>query len=104
MGEPINEGGTDMTKSELSEEVARRLGITKKLAGQAVDTVFEVILDTLKAGDDDVKVQVIPFGSFTKRKRKAREGRDPRTGQPIQIQARTVPVFNPGKALRDGVS
>jgi DNA-binding protein HU-beta len=92
-----------MTKSELSEEVARRLNITKKLAAQAVDTVFEVILDTLKNGEEEVKVQVIPFGSFTKRTRKAREGRDPRTGKPINIPARTVPVFNPGKALRDAV-
>ncbi len=92
-----------MTKAELSEEVARRLGITKKLAAQAVDTVFTVILDTLKDGDDDVKVQVIPFGSFTKRRRQAREGRDPRTGKPINIRARTVPVFTPGKALRESV-
>lgn len=92
-----------MTKSELSEEVARRLGITKRLAAQAVDTVFKVIVDTLREGDEDVKVQVIPYGSFTKRFRKAREGRDPRTGEPIQIRARTVPVFTPGKAMREAV-
>jgi len=92
-----------MTKAELSEEVARRLGITKKLAAKAVDSVFYVILDTLKEGKDKVKVQVIPFGSFTKRRRKAREGRDPRTGKPIKIRARTVPVFTPGKALREAV-
>ncbi len=92
-----------MTKSELSEEVARRLGITKKLASQVVDTVFQVILDTLRDGDEKVKVQVIPFGSFTKRRRKAREGRDPRTGKPIQIRERVVPVFTPGKALREAV-
>jgi DNA-binding protein HU-beta len=92
-----------MTKAELSEEVAKRLGITKKLAAQAVDTVFTVIMDTLKTGPDDVKVQVIPFGSFTRRQRKEREGRDPRTGKPIKIRARTVPVFTPGKALRESV-
>lgn len=92
-----------MTKSELVEAVAGRLKITKKLAAKAVDEVFKVILETLRDGEEDVKVQVIPFGSFTKRFRKAREGRDPRTGDKINIRERVVPVFTPGKALRESV-
>ncbi len=92
-----------MTKSELVESVAGRLKITKKLSAKAVDEVFTVILETLREGDENVKVQVIPFGSFTKRFRKAREGRDPRTGEKIKIRERVVPVFTPGKALREAV-
>lgn len=92
-----------MTKSELIESVAGKLKITKKLAAKAVDAVFSTIMETLADGEEDVKVQVIPFGSFSKRFRKAREGRDPRTGDKIQIRARTVPVFSPGKALKEAV-
>ncbi len=92
-----------MTKSELVEAVAGKLKITKKLAAGTVDAVFGTIMETLSKGDKDVKVQVIPFGSFSKRFRKAREGRDPRTGEKIQISERTVPVFTPGKALKDAV-
>lgn len=92
-----------MTKSELIEAVAKKLKSTKKLAGEAVEAVFGTIMETLSAGDSDAKVQVIPFGSFSKRFRKAREGRDPRTGEKIQIDERTVPVFTPGKALKEAV-
>jgi len=92
-----------MTKSELAEAVAGKLKITKKLAVKSVDAVFTVIMETLSEGDMNVKVQVIPFGSFSKRFRKAREGRDPRTGEKINIRARTVPVFSPGKALKEAV-
>jgi DNA-binding protein HU-beta len=93
-----------MTKSELVKALAGKLKITNKLASQAVDEVFGIITETLEQGDENSKVQIIPFGSFSKRTRKAREGRDPRTGDKITIPERTVPVFTPGKALRDAVS
>jgi len=92
-----------MTKSQLIDAVSSRLKITKKFAGQVVDEVFKTIMETLAEGDENEKVQVIPFGSFSKRHRKAREGRDPRTGEKIQIRARTVPIFTPGKAFREAV-
>ncbi|MCD4785556.1 MAG: HU family DNA-binding protein [Candidatus Eremiobacteraeota bacterium] len=92
-----------MTKSQLIDAVARRLKTTKKFAGQAVDEVFKIITETIAKGNEKEKVQIIPFGSFSKRYRKAREGRDPRTGDKIQIRARTVPVFTPGKALKEAV-
>ena len=92
-----------MTKSELVKIVAERLKMNKKSAAQTVNEVFNVIIEALEKGDDDVKIQITPFGKFSKRTRKAREGRDPRTGEVIQISERTVPVFTPGKALKDAV-
>lgn len=92
-----------MTKSELVKIVAERLKMNKKSAAQTVNEVFNVIMETLEKGDEDVKIQITPFGKFSKRTRKAREGRDPRSGEVIQIPERTVPVFTPGKALKEAV-
>ena len=88
-----------MTKQDLVGEVAK-LGITKKQAAVAIDAVFDAIKDALADGD---KVSLVGFGSFSVKERAAREGRNPRTGEPLEIAAKKVPIFKPGKALRDAV-
>lgn len=87
-------------KAQLIEGVASKTGLTKKDATAAVDAVFGSIQDTLKKGD---KVQLIGFGTFEVRERAARKGRNPQTGEEIEIAASKVPAFKPGKALKDAV-
>lgn len=74
--------------------------LTKKDATKAVDAIFETISEALKEGD---KVQIIGFGNFEVRERSARKGRNPQTGEEIEIAASKVPAFKPGKALKDVV-
>ena len=87
-------------KAELVENVAKKTGLTKKDATAAVEAVFGSIQDDLKKGD---KVQLIGFGTFEVRNRAARKGRNPQTGEEIEIPASKVPAFKPGKALKDAV-
>lgn len=89
-----------MNKTELINQVAETSELSKKDASKAVDAVFESITNTLKNGD---KVQLIGFGNFEVRERAARKGRNPQTGQEIEIAASKVPAFSPGKALKDAV-
>lgn len=89
-----------MNKSELISVVAEKTGMTKKDTEKVVNSVFEGISESLAKGD---KVQIIGFGTFEVRERKAREGRNPATGKPITIPAAKVPVFKAGKALRESV-
>jgi DNA-binding protein HU-beta len=89
-----------VNKSELISSVAEKTGLTKKDTEKVVNAVFESINESLSRGD---KVQLIGFGTFDVRQRGAREGRNPATGEPIQIQAARVPVFKPGKALKESV-
>ena len=88
-----------MTKQDLVNEVAE-VGISKKQAADAVNAIFDTIKDALADGE---KVSLVGFGSFSVKKREAREGRNPRTGEPLEIAAKTVPVFKAGKALKDAV-
>ena len=88
-----------MTKQDLVNEVVE-VGITKKQATDAVNAIFDTIKDALAQGE---KVSLVGFGSFSVKKREAREGRNPRTGEPLEIAAKTVPVFKAGKALKDAV-
>jgi len=88
-----------MNKGELIEAVAK-VTSTKKNAGAAVDCVLETITKALKKKQD---VMLVGFGTFTTSKRKARTGRNPQTGEAIKIKAKKVPVFRPGKALKDAV-
>jgi DNA-binding protein HU-beta len=88
-----------MTKQDLINEVAD-LGITKKQSAAAVDAMISAIKKALAKGD---KVSLVGFGSFSVKKRAAREGRNPRTGKPLKIPAKKVPVFKAGKALKDSV-
>ncbi|WP_373718002.1 HU family DNA-binding protein, partial [Jeotgalibaca porci] len=87
-------------KAELIEKVAGKTNLTKKEVTATVDALFEVIQETLSSGE---KVQVIGFGNFEVRERAARKGRNPQTGEEIQIEASKVPAFKPGKALKDAV-
>jgi DNA-binding protein HU-beta len=88
-----------MNKSDLIDAVAK-VTKTKKTAGAAVDCVIDTITKALKKKEE---VTLIGFGTFGARKRKARNGRNPQTGAKIKIKAKTVPVFKPGKALKDAV-
>ena len=89
------------TKADLIDKVAEKSGLTKKDAGQAVDALFDAVAEALAAGD---RVQIVGFGTFEVRERAARRGRNPQTGQEISIEARKVPAFKAGKALKDAVA
>lgn len=90
-----------MNKTELIAEVAKKSALSKKDAEKAVGATIEAITEALAAGD---KIQLVGFGSFETKAREARMGRNPKTKEPIQIPASTVPVFKAGKALKDEVS
>ncbi|WP_079530134.1 MULTISPECIES: HU family DNA-binding protein [Halobacillus] len=89
-----------MNKTDLINAVSEKAELSKKDATQAVDSVFESIMGSLKDGE---KVQLIGFGNFEVRERAARKGRNPQTGEEIEISASKVPAFKPGKALKDAV-
>lgn len=93
-----------MNKSELVQSLASKAKLSKADASRAVDALFSagngVIAGALKKGD---KVQITGFGTFETRKRKARTGRNPRTGKEIRIGPTTSPSFRPGKGLKDSV-
>ena len=90
-----------MNKTELVASVAEKTGLTKKDAEKAVNALFDSVQDALTAGD---KGQMIGFGTFEVKERAARKGRNPRTGQDIEIPASKNPVFKAGKALKDAVN
>jgi integration host factor subunit beta len=87
-----------MTKAELVEDVAEAAELTKKDAERLVEIVFESIIDTLNQGE---KIELRGFGSFRVRERGARRGRNPKTGDPVDIPAKRVPYFKPGKELKE---
>ncbi|MFF2887601.1 MULTISPECIES: HU family DNA-binding protein [Paenibacillus] len=90
-----------MNKTDLIAKVAELTDLSKKDATKAVDAVFEAISDALQSGD---KVQLVGFGNFEVRERQARKGRNPQTGEEIDIAASKMPAFKPGKSLKDLVS
>ncbi len=90
-----------MNKTDLIEAVAEAADISKAQATRAVDSIVDNITDALKKDD---QVTLVGFGTFTVRKRAARSGRNPRTGETIRIKASKVPSFKPGKALKDAVN
>ena len=87
-----------MTKAELVEEVARAAELNKRDAEVIVETVFDSIISTLHRGE---KVELRGFGSFRTRERGPRRGRNPKTGQPVDVPAKRVPYFKPGKELKE---
>jgi DNA-binding protein HU-beta len=87
-----------MNKADLIDAVADSADISKAAAGRALDSTLAAITKALKKGDS---VTLVGFGTFTVRKRNARTGRNPRTGEAIKIKASKVPGFKPGKALKD---
>lgn len=90
-----------MNKTDLINAVAAKSNLTKKVAGDVVDAVFESITEALAAGD---KVTLVGFGTFEVRDRAARMGVNPSTKEPIQIPATRVPAFKAGKALKESVA
>ncbi len=89
-----------MNKNELSQEIARRSGISRKDAEAAVLTMSEIICEKLGQGE---KVQIVGFGAFEVKHRPARRARNPKTGEEIQIGERRSPIFKPGKAMKESV-
>ena len=90
-----------MNKTDLADAVAQATDTSKADAANAVDAVLDTITDALKSGDG---VQLIGFGNFSVSDRAARQGRNPRTGEAIQIAASKQPKFKAGKALKDAVN
>ena len=90
-----------MNKSELIDKVAASADIPKAVAGRALDAVIESITGALQEGDS---VVLVGFGTFSVKDRAARTGRNPQTGNPIQIAAAKIPGFKAGKALKDAVN
>jgi len=88
-----------MVKADLIAKVAET-GITKKQAGEVVNAVISAIKDALAKGE---KVSLVGFGTFSVKERAARQGRNPRTGKKIKIPKKKVPIFKPGKELKDSV-
>lgn len=90
-----------MRKADLVSKVAKEIGLTKRQADMAVDVVLGAIKNSLAIGD---RVSLVGFGTFSVKRRAAREGRNPRTGEPLRIPAKKVPKFSPGRSLKKLVS
>ena len=90
-----------MNKAELVDAIADSADLSKASASRALDAVINSVTDALKDGD---QVSLVGFGTFTVKDRAARTGRNPQTGQPIEIAAAKVPGFKAGKALKDAVN
>ncbi len=91
----------NMTKADLIEEVSRLAELTRKDSEMIVETVFDSIVRSLRAGD---KIEIRGFGSFRTRQRKPRVGRNPKTGERVDVPSKTIPFFKPSKELRDSVN
>ena len=89
-----------MNKQELISQVADRAGLNRNDASRAIKTMLELVTATLKRGDE---VRLVGFGNFSVTRRKASIGRNPRTGEPMQIDSSVQPKFRPGKILKDAV-
>ncbi len=87
-----------MNKDELVSAIAEQTNLTKKDINTVLSSLVDVIQDTVAQGD---KVTLVGFGTFEPRQRQAREGRNPATGQPIQIPATTIPAFSAGKQFKE---
>ena len=87
-----------MTKADLVEEVARAADLTLKDSEVIVEEVLSFLIETLRRGE---KIEVRGFGSFRVRERQARRGRNPKTGEPVDVPAKRVPHFKPGKELKE---
>jgi DNA-binding protein HU-beta len=90
-----------MNKGELVDAVSEKAGVTKKQADAVLSAALDVVVDAVAAGD---KVTLVGFGSFEARHRKAREGRNPKTGDKMEIPATTVPAFSAGKLFKERVA
>ena len=96
-----NAGRADMTKADIVETIYQRVGFSKKESAELVETVFDVIKDSLIEGD---KVKFSGFGNFVVREKNARKGRNPQTGEEIQLEARRVLTFKPSLVLKNALN
>jgi integration host factor subunit beta len=90
-----------MTKADLIEEVSRLAELTRKDSEVIVDTIFDSVVRSLRVGD---KIEIRGFGSFRTRQRKPRVGRNPKTGDRVEVPAKKIPFFKPSKELKDLVN
>jgi DNA-binding protein HU-beta len=90
-----------MNKAQLVEQLASQMDLTKADCERVIDSTIETIKKAVKKGED---VTLVGFGTFTKAKRKARMGRNPQTGEAMEISARKVLTFTPSRILRDGIN
>ena len=90
-----------MTKADLIEEVSTLAEVTSKDGEVIVETIFDSIVKSLRAGD---KIEIRGFGSFRTRQRKSRVGRNPKTGARVEVPAKKIPFFKPSKELKDLVN
>ncbi len=90
-----------MNKAELVDAISEKAGVTKKEADAVLSAVIETIVESVAGGE---KVALVGFGSFEKRHRKEREGRNPKTGEAMTISATSVPAFSAGKSFKEKVA
>ena len=90
-----------MTKADLIDEVSRLAELTRKDSEVIVETIFDSIVRSLRVGD---KIEIRGFGSFRTRQRKPRVGRNPKTGDRVEVPAKKIPFFKPSKELKDLVN
>lgn len=95
------EGDDTVNKSQLIDKIAEDAELSKAAAGRALDSFINTVTGALKEGE---QVALVGFGTFSVRDRKARTGRNPQTGETIEIAAAKVPAFKAGKALKDAVN
>jgi DNA-binding protein HU-beta len=93
--------GESMNKGELIDAITEKTNFTKKEADAVLSAAIDTIIEAVASGD---KVTVVGFGSFEKRDRQAREGRNPRTGESMTIAATSVPAFSAGKSFKEKVA
>jgi len=100
--EPAPKGANrHMTKADLIEEVSRLAELTRKDSEVILDTIFDSVVRSLRVGD---KIEIRGFGSFRTRQRKPRVGRNPKTGDRVEVPAKKIPFFKPSKELKDLVN
>ncbi len=97
----LYKGGVDVNKNDLVASVASAAGLSKSDSSRAVDSVFDIISDSLKGGEE---VRLVGFGTFSVANRAASKGRNPRTGETINIPASKQPKFKAGKGLKESVN
>jgi integration host factor subunit beta len=90
-----------MTKADLIDEVSRLAELTRKDSEVIVETIFDSVVRSLRAGD---KIEIRGFGSFRTRQRRPRVGRNPKTGERVEVPAKKIPFFKPSKELKDLVN
>jgi len=90
-----------MTKASLIEEVCQKIGLTKKASADIVEAVFDIMKDTLEAEE---KIKISGFGNFVVREKRSRNGRNPQTGEEMEISARRVLTFRPSQVLKNKIN